>query len=63
MEYQGLFTWLLKAFEGLTAFGQWLTTDLFSWGGLTINPLIIFSIGGFAVMIALHIMHLVNPIG
>lgn len=63
MEYKGLFDWLLQAFQGLTNFSQWLTTDLFSWGNVTINPLIIFSIGGFAVMIGLHIMHLVNPLG
>ena len=46
-------------YSTLSGFAQWISTPiLFDW-----TPLTILFGGGLAVIITLHVVHLVNPLG
>lgn len=58
---QSIFNFVINSIQQVNTFTTWLFQPL--GNGINISPIGFFSIGGFSVILILHIIHLVNPLG
>lgn len=56
-----LFNFLFDIPSVVAQFGKWLFSPI--GNGIDLPPIAIFGIAGFTFIFALHVIHLVNPLG
>lgn len=57
--WQGILNFMFSFLANIGEFATWLTTDI---QGLNMPPLAFFGIGGFAFIIGLWVIKLLNPL-